>query len=311
MCGIIGIFGNKESAKLAVLGLFAEQHRGQESCGLGVTNGKKLRVRKKMGLVKEVFSTQKINELRGNIAIGHVRYPTRGSSNVYNSQPQIVSTFAGPSYILASNGDLVNYDEKRRELEENGVSFSSSNDGELLLKFLIFQIEKRNKTIIEAIKTLMKEIKGAFSTIFTNGDEMYCFRDPHAFRPMIYGKLNDGTFAVASESCALDILKPKWQKEMKPAEILIVSKDDVKSIQNNPQDFRDVDSEKHCIFEHIYFSRPDSFIFGENVYQVRENIGKMLAIDDKVSADVIVPVPDSANFIALGYAKQKKIPFEM
>ncbi|MBT3169536.1 MAG: amidophosphoribosyltransferase [Candidatus Cloacimonetes bacterium] len=311
MCGIIGIFGNKEAPKLAVLGLFAEQHRGQESCGLAVTDGKNVRIRKKMGLVKQVFYPEKMKQFKGEIAIGHVRYPTRGSSDVYNSQPHLVETFAGSSYILASNGDLINYDEKRQELEECGVYFNSSNDGELLLKFLVFQIEKKNKTIIEAIKILMKEIKGAFSTTFTNGREMYCFRDPHAFRPMIYCELTDGAFAVASESCALDILKPKWQKEVKPAEILVVSKNGITSIQNNPKDFRDVNSEKHCIFEHIYFSRPDSFIFDENVYQVREKIGAMLAIDDEVSLDVVVPVPDSANFIALGYAKQKKIPFEM
>ena len=310
MCGIIGVFNNKRSAELATLGLFAEQHRGQESCGMAVNSGTTIKLRKKMGLVKEVFNPHKLDFLKGHIAIGHVRYPTRGASSIYNSQPHIVETLSGPSYALTSNGDIVNYAELRKELEEKGVYFASSNDGELLLKYIVYHVEKENYSIIDAIKLLMKNVKGAYSIILATKTEMYTFRDPFGFRPLSYGKTKEGTFVAASESCALDILYMDWIKEVDPAEILICSNNDIKSIHQNPNDFRETKTNRHCIFEHIYFSRPDSFIFGENVYKVREKIGSQLAKTDDLKPDAVVPVPDSSNFIALGYAKQKGVPFE-
>lgn len=311
MCGIIGIFGNENAANLATLGLFAEQHRGQESCGMAVNNGKTIRLRKKMGLVKDVFTADKIKFLDGSIAIGHVRYPTRGASSVYNSQPHIVETLSGPSYALSSNGDLINYKEIRTWLEEKGVYFASKNDGELILKYIVYHVERESYSIPDAIKHLMKNVKGAFSTILATKTEMYLFRDAYGFRPMSYGKTKDGAVVVASESCALDILYMDWIKEVKPAEIIVVDNNGVKNIVNEPNEFRVTETCKHCIFEHIYFSRPDSVIFKENVFEVRENIGALLAKNDDVVPDVVVPVPDSANFIALGYAKQKKKPYEM
>ncbi|MBC8416694.1 MAG: amidophosphoribosyltransferase [Candidatus Cloacimonetes bacterium] len=310
MCGIIGVFNNKRSAELATLGLFAEQHRGQESCGMAVNSGTTIKLRKKMGLVKEVFNPHKLDFLKGHIAIGHVRYPTRGASSIYNSQPHIVETLSGPSYALTSNGDIVNYAELRKELEEKGVYFASSNDGELLIKYIVYHVEKENYSITDAIKQLMKNVKGAYSSILATKTEMYTFRDPYGFRPLSYGKTKEGTFVVASESCALDILYMDWIKEVEPAEILICCNNDIKSIHQNPNDFRETKTNRHCIFEHIYFSRPDSFIFGENVYKVREKIGSQLAKADDLKPDAVVPVPDSSNFIALGYAKQKGVPFE-
>ncbi len=311
MCGIIGIFNNERAVELATLGLFAEQHRGQESCGMAVNNGVTIKLRKKMGLVKDVFTPEKIKNLKGNIAIGHVRYPTRGTSSVYNSQPHIVETLSGPSYALVSNGDIINYKELRQELENNGVYFASSNDGELLLKFIVYNVEKEGLDIIDAIKKLMVNVKGAFSTILSTKKEMYIFRDPHGIRPINYGKTKEGTLVVASESCALDILYMDWQKEVEPAEIIVVNKNGYDPIKNDPREYRDSTTNKHCIFEHIYFSRPDSFIFGENVYKVRQRIGALLAESDEIEPDMVVPVPDSSNFIALGYAKQKNVPFEM
>jgi amidophosphoribosyltransferase len=316
MCGIIGIFNNENSANLATLGLFAEQHRGQESCGMAVTDGTAFRLRKKMGLVKDVFTPEKIANLPGHIAVGHVRYPTCGSSDTYNSQPHVVETLAGPSYSLASNGDIVNYKEIRVDLEKKGVWFSSYNDGELILKYIVYAIERENVSVIDAIKSLMRNVKGAFSTVLATKNSMYLFRDPYGLRPMTYGQMSDGTVLVGSETIALDILRPDWQKEVKPAEIIEVTIKNGKSIMeiisNNPNEFRSGETNKHCIFELIYFSRPDSFNFGQNVYKVREKIGAILAnADTNINPDCVIPVPDSANFIASGYAKQKNIPYEM
>ncbi|MCF7793270.1 MAG: amidophosphoribosyltransferase [Candidatus Cloacimonetes bacterium] len=311
MCGIIGIYNSKNAAELATLGLFAEQHRGQESCGMAVNDGTTIRLRKKMGLVKDVFTSDKLQHLPGEIAIGHVRYPTRGASSVYNSQPHVVETLSGPSYALASNGDIINYKEIRKFLEDNGVYFASSNDGELLLKYIVYHVEKEDRTIIEAIKLLMKYVKGAFSTVLATKTEMFLFRDPYGLRPITYGKTKEDAVAVASESCALDILYMDWVKEVQPAEIIRINKDGIETFPNDPNKFRATDTNKHCIFEHIYFSRPDSINYGENVFEVREKIGAKLAEADEITPDTVVPVPDSSNFIALGYAKQKNVPFEM
>ncbi len=312
MCGIIGVFGHPKAAELATLGLFAEQHRGQESCGIAVSNGKGFTLRKKMGLVKFVFSAEALAKLEGNIAIGHVRYPTRGTSTEDNSQPHVVETLAGPVYALASNGDIVNYDEMREILESKGVHFKSGNDGELLLKFIAYKIEIEKMSWLDAIRALMREFKGAYSTVFSFGEEMVIFRDPYAFRPMVYGQTEDGAFVVASESCALDIVKPVWKKEMKPAGIIHIDKSGYREIENDPAEYRMIQASQHCIFEHIYFSRPDSYQFGENVYEVRERIGALLAQGDKdIEADVVIPVPDSANSMALGYAKESGVRYEM
>ncbi len=312
MCGILGVYGHERAAEMVTLGLFAEQHRGQESCGLAVSNGKGFKLRKKMGLVKFVFNADVLDKYPGHIAIGHVRYPTRGTSTENNSQPHVVETLSGPIYALASNGDIVNYDEMRKMLEQKGVHFVSGNDGELLLKYLSYKMEIEKLVWLDAIRSLMREFKGAYSTVFSFRDEMVVFRDPYAFRPMVYGQTQDGAFIVASESCALDILKPVWKKEMKPAGIIHIDQNGINEIENDPADYRKTDDNRHCIFEHIYFSRPDSFQFGENVYEVRERIGAMLARGDRdLHPDAVIPVPDSANSMALGYAKESGVRYEM
>ncbi len=309
MCGIFGVFDHMNAAVLAAKGLFAEQHRGQESCGMAVSDGKTIRMVKKMGLVKDVFTPEQVEQLPGNIAVGHVRYPTRGSSTADNSQPHVVDLLSGPTYALASNGDIVNYFDIKRQLEQKGVWFKSSNDGELILKYIIYKVEKEGFEIVKAIESFMKEVKGAFSTVLITREEMYMFRDPYGFRPMSWGKLEDNAVAVASESCALDILNATYVQEVKPAEIIVVSEKGIKHIELDALKFRNTEKPKHCIFEHIYFSRPDSYEFEEDVYKVREKIGAELAKSDEgFTPDLIVPVPDSSNFIAHGYANYKKIP---
>jgi len=311
MCGIVGIYNHNKAAEMTALALFAEQHRGQESCGMAVTDGQTFRLRKKMGLVKDVFKPEKIAKLPGKIAIGHVRYPTRGTSTEYNSQPHVVETLAGPCYALASNGDLINYDAIKKMLQNKGVFFNSYNDGELILKHIAYMVEKEGLKIADAISSMMHTIKGAYSTVLATKNELYMFRDPYAIRPMVFGTAEDGTVAVASESCALDILGIKKYRELEAAEIIIVNEDGIESIKNNPDSFRTLKTDKHCIFEHIYFSRPDSFNFGSSVFSIREKIGAALADMDTDTFDAVIPVPDSSNFIALGYAKRRKIPFEM
>jgi amidophosphoribosyltransferase len=311
MCGIVGIYSKSrdDAAQLASLGMFAVQHRGQESCGIAVSNRKVIRLRKRMGLVKEVFSHEELDKLPGNIAIGHVRYPTKGTSTEFNSQPHVVETLAGPCYTLVSNGDVVNYHEIKSQLEAKGVYFNSSNDGELLLKYIIYKVEKENHSIVDAIKSLMKEIKGAYSTVLATRYEMYMFRDPYGFRPMSLGITADDTYVAASETCALDIIDADFISWIKPAEIVVANEKGLKHIDNDPMLYRVTDHPKHCIFELIYFSRPDSYQFLEDVFSVREKIGAKLAdIDHDFTPDLVVPVPDSSNFIAFGYANKKQIP---
>lgn len=311
MCGIIGVFNHEKAADLAALGMFAEQHRGQESCGMAVSDGKVFTLRKKMGLVKQVFTPEILETLKGKIAIGHVRYPTKGSATAYNSQPHTVDSLYGATYALASNGDVVNYFEVKEELEKKGVYFKSQNDGELILKYIIYQIQNENMAIVDAIKAMMKRIKGAFSTVLATPDKMYMIRDPYAIRPMVWGKMQDGTVVVASESCALDILGVENRMEVPPAGIIQVSERGIKMFDNDPNEYRHFQEDKHCIFELVYFSRPDSFHFNENVYEVRKKIGAELAKKDDFVPDVVVPVPDSSNFMAVGYANEKKCQFSM
>lgn len=309
MCGIIGVCNREKAAEMAMLGLFAEQHRGQESCGMAVSNGRTIKLRKKMGLVKQVFTPEVLTQFPGSIAIGHVRYPTCGAATEYNSQPHTVETLAGPSFALASNGDIVNYRQIRQDLEDKGVYFASENDGELLLKYIVYQVEKEGRSVPEGIKLLMENVKGAYSTVLATRDRLFMFRDPNAIRPMVWGRRADGAVVAASESCALDIIGIREAKEVGAGEIIVVTQDGLEIIPAEREKREKHFS--HCVFEHIYFSRPDSFHFGENVYQVREALGVLLAQDDDCHADMVVPVPDSANFIALGYARARGIPFEI
>ncbi len=311
MCGIMGVFGNPKAAGMAALGMFAEQHRGQESCGMAVCDDKVLHLHKSMGLVKEVFTPEVLASLPGNIAIGHVRYPTKGSATSFNSQPHLVETLFGPSYALASNGDLVNYASVRATLEAENVYFKSDNDGELLVKFIAWRIAQGDEPA-DAIRALMRSIRGAYSCVFITKSELYLFRDPLSMRPMVWGKTADGAVVVASESCALDILQVNERREVPPAGIIRVNQAGITILENDPNLYRNSRHNSYCVFEHIYFSRPDSFHFGENVFAVREKIGALLAKEDEgLQADCVMPVPDSSNFMAVGYAAASGIPLSL
>ena len=312
MCGVAGYFSRSgmDVAEQVMLALYSEQHRGQESCGIAVSNGHTISSHKSMGYVKEVFTPGVLKSMPGHIGIGHVRYPTRGSSVVGNAQPHLIETLGGPIYAIVSNGDIVNYDEMATYLRSKGVYLSSTNDGELIGRFIVYQHERQGLTIPQAIRLAMKKIKGAYSALFLTPRSLYIFRDEHGFRPLFVADVGDDV-AVASETCALDILRPHEMREVLPGEIIQVTRE--KMINSPPplDMFGETQTPHlyHCIFELIYFARPDSFEFSEYVYDVRQKIGARLAEKDDFRADVVIPVPDSANFIALGYAQAKNIPF--
>ncbi|RMG68662.1 MAG: amidophosphoribosyltransferase [Calditrichaeota bacterium] len=314
MCGVAGYVSRSErqAARQVMEALYAEQHRGQESCGIAASDGQWLRLHKAMGYVREVFPNEILETMPGFAALGHVRYPTRGSSSLLNAQPYLIETLRGPIYAIASNGDVVNYDEVAMDLRQKGVHFTSSNDGELLGRFIVYQHEVHGLEIPAAIALLMRRIRGAYSALFLTSQYLYVFRDRHGFRPLLIGQVGDDV-AVASESCALDILRAEAVREVEPGEILAISRHGMHSTRTQSSLLTDLDEEPvpthHCIFELIYFARPDSYQFGEYVYEVRQRIGAKLASYDEEPVDVVVPVPDSANFIALGYAAARGVPF--
>ncbi len=307
MCGIFGYIGDEPAAEITALGLFMLQHRGQEACGIAVSDGRKLKLIKELGYVKEVFYQERIEELDGFAAIGHVRYPTRGNPTVENAQPHLITTLRGPLYALASNGDVVNYRSLREAYEKKGVFFDSENDGELLGRMLVYKIEEEEKDPVQAIFELMEEVKGAYSALFLTPTRIYAFRDPWGFRPMVFGKTEAG-YAVASESVAMDIIRARDWREVEPAELLIISKEGVEGIKFNEEELRGGKNRAHCSFEIIYFARPDSYQYRQFVHDKRILLGEKLAAKDAVEADAVVPVPDSSNFMALGYSRKRGIP---
>ena len=312
MCGIIGIYQkdkkNANAAKLASYALFAEQHRGQESSGIAVYDGNKISILKEMGLVKEVFSEKKLKEMDGKLAIGHVRYPTKGKSDLKNAQPYLLNTLSGPNFAFVTNGNIFNYTKIRNQLDNEDVYFESENDGELILKYLAFLHIKKELTIIESIKKLMKNIQGSYSAILLMKDKIFAFRDPFGNRPFIIGKRDD-TYIFASETCCLNIIKAEIVREVKPAEIITVDEKGFHSISQNPNIYRTTNHNAHCIFEFIYFSRPDSIVYDHKVYDFREKLGQKLAENENNIPDIVIPIPDSSNFIALGYAKSLGVDF--
>jgi amidophosphoribosyltransferase len=310
MCGVAGYFSRSEAnvAGQVMLGLYSEQHRGQESCGIAVSDGRIIRLHKSMGYVKEVFPPEVLQNLPGYIAIGQVRYSTRGSSVIRNAQPYVIETLGGPIYAVVSNGDIVNYEEIAEWLQSRGVHLSSNNDGELLGRFLVYHHEREGLTIPDAIRLLMKRVRGAYSAIFMTPHCLYTFRDEFGFRPLLLGEI-DGDVAIGSETCALDILRPQQIREVRPGEIIQITQEKIVSSPKPDVLFHDEPREfRHCVFELIYFARPDSSQFNEYVYTVRNRIGEKLASYDDFNAEVVMPVPDSANFIAMGYANAKKVP---
>jgi len=302
-CGVFGIYGHPEAANLTYLGLYALQHRGQESCGIVSSDGEGLHAHKRMGLVADVFGNQKLFEkLPGKAAIGHVRYSTAGASVEKNVQPIMVDYSRG-SIAVAHNGNLVNANLLKAELEAYGSIFQTTMDTEIIIHLLAIS---RTDSLIERIADSLKRVKGAYCLLFLTESRMIAVRDPNGFRPLCLGKLGD-SWVVASESCALDLIEARFLREVEPGEMLVFTKDGqmqslfpFKKIKATP-----------CIFEFVYFARPDSNIFGENVYQVRKELGRQLAREYQVDADVVIAVPDSGVPAAMGYAEQAGIPFEL
>ncbi|MEA3428731.1 MAG: amidophosphoribosyltransferase [Thermodesulfobacteriota bacterium] len=301
-CGLFGIYGHTEAAKLTCFGLYALQHRGQESASIATVYDKNITVHKGKGLVPDVFEMTHLEHLKGESAIGHVRYSTTGSSILSNAQPFVIH-HRKKSYAVAHNGNLVNAYSLKNELEETGSIFQTTMDSEIFLHLFVRNLKFG---LEQALLNTVSRLKGAFSFILlTSRGEVVGIKDPNGFRPLCLGELN-GHYILASETCALDLVDAKFVRELDPGEILIISKDGIKSIKSA------IDTKRtFCIFEFIYFARPDSTIFGYNVYQMRKAHGRRLAEEAPVNADLVMPFPDSGTYAALGYSEASGIPFEM
>jgi amidophosphoribosyltransferase len=303
-CGVCGIFGRDDAAKLTYFGLYALQHRGQESAGIVASDGNRISQHKGMGLVPEVFSEENLQGLKGHLAIGHVRYSTTGSSNITNAQP-FTATHQGSTISVAHNGNLVNIRTLRDELEKKGSIFQSTMDSEVVVHLLARHAALGlGKAILETVKT----IEGAYSMLLMTEDKLIAVRDPGGFRPLCLGKLtnNNGSYVVASETCALDLIEAQYIRDIDPGEILIIDDTGLRSL------YLDSGQRKsYCIFEQVYFARPDSEVFGVNVYQSRKRMGDILAKECRVDADFVMPFPDSGNYAAIGYSQASGLPIEM
>ena len=301
-CGIFGIYDHPEAAALTYFGLYALQHRGQESAGIAVAKDMQIVEHKGMGLVSDVFDMDQLGQLDGGSAVGHVRYSTTGSSILTNAQPFRVR-HRKKSYAVAHNGNITNAHILKNELEEAGSIFQSTMDSEIFLHLFVKNLQFGFE---EALVKTMSRLEGAFSFIMlTSKGEVIGMKDPHGFRPLCLGKLN-GNYVLASETCAFDLVEAEFIREIEPGEIVIIGEDGVKSIQTPAAPNR-----AFCIFEFIYFARPDSTIYGQNVYQTRKAHGRRLAREAPVNADLVMPFPDSGTYAALGYHEESDIPFEM
>ena len=300
-CGVVGVYGHSDAANLAYLGLYALQHRGQESAGIAASNDGKMHLEVGMGLVADVFSDVRLKKLSGNIAIGHNRYSTTGVSRIKNAQPCLIE-YAGGTMAMGHNGNLVNAGEIRKELGAAGAIFQSTNDSEVIVHLMA---QSRRNSFVDRAVAALSQVKGAYSIVLMSENELIAARDPHGFRPLCLGKL-DGSYIVASESCVMDLVEAEFIREIEPGELILINQFGVKSFRP----FQ-IAPTKQCVFEHIYFSRPDSYLFGHSVYTVRKLMGKALAIEQPVEADVVVPVPDSGVISAMGYSEEANIPFQM
>ncbi len=301
-CGVFGIYDHPEAAKLCYFGLYALQHRGQESAGIAVADDNDIAAHKGMGLIPDVFEMDHLETLQGGSAIGHVRYSTTGSSIISNAQPFVVR-HRNKSYAVAHNGNLVNALQLKNELEESGSIFQTTMDSEI---FLHLFVKNMKHGFENALVQTVSKLKGAFSFVaLTSKGEIIGIKDPNGFRPLCLGKLNEH-YVLASETCALDLVQAEFVREIDPGEIVIISKDGIKSIKvpGTPK-------QSFCIFEFIYFARPDSVILGQNVYLMRKAHGRCLAKEAPVDADLVMPFPDSGTYAALGYSEESGIPFEM
>jgi len=300
-CGVVAVYGHPEAANLAYLGLHALQHRGQESAGIATIDNGRLHVHRAMGLVQEIFTPAAIATLPGAIAIGHVRYSTAGGSHIRNAQPFAVE-HGGAPLACAHNGNLTNTDALRAELDAAGAIFQTSSDTEI---FLHLVARAPRGPVEERVATALRKTKGAFSAVFLVGDALVAVRDPHGFRPLSLGILNRA-YVVASEPTAFDLITAEFVRDIDPGEMLVVDGSGVRSFRPfEPAPAR------FCVFEHVYFARPDSVLGGRAVYDTRKRLGAVLARVQPVEADVVIPVPDSGVASAIGYAEAAKLPFEM
>jgi len=303
MCGVFGIANHPEAANLSYLGLHALQHRGQESAGVVTSEAGMLHAVRKMGLVADVFSKDQIRSLRGSVAIGHVRYSTAGGSLPKNIQP-LTAEYLHGAVALAHNGNLVNAELLRGELEAKGAIFSSNSDTEVILQLMARCPEP---TLTGRLSWALAQVQGAYSLVMTSEDRLIAARDPHGFRPLILGRLRSSprAYVVASETCAFDLIEAERIRDLDPGEILTIHGDELVSQHLPPAPRR------FCVFEHVYFARPDSLLDGQGVYELRLRMGAKLAAEAPVEADMVIPVPDSGVVAALGYSRASGIPFEM
>jgi amidophosphoribosyltransferase len=305
-CGIFGVFGHPEAANLTYLGLYALQHRGQESAGIVASDGTDLNLHRAMGEVEEIFQPRVLAKLKGSSAIGHTRYSTAGDKALLNAQPIMVDCGKG-KLALAHNGNLTNALEHRRRLEHRGSIFQTNSDTEVIVH-LIARSQARNTSA--ALGDALNQVEGAYSLLVLTPDELYAVRDPRGFRPLALGKIAtaDGSeaWAVASETCAFDLMNAEYVRDIEPGEMLRISRSGIESIRFSPSK-----PHQYCIFEHVYFSRPDSTVFGRSVNESREMLGRLLAREHPVEADMIVPIPDSGVPAAIGFSLESKIPFRM
>jgi len=303
-CGVFGIYGHAEAANLTYLGLHALQHRGQESAGIVTTDGEQLHLHRAMGLVQDAFSEQQLAQLPGRVAIGHVRYSTAGGSHIKNAQPFAVD-YAKGSLAVCHNGNLTNADALREELEQRGSIFQSSADTEVLVHLVAISQEV---SIEDRISNALSRVQGAYSLLFLTEDTMVAVRDPMGIRPLCLGILpgNKEAHVVASEPTSFDLIGAEYVRDIEPGEMLVIDAAGLRSTK-----LKDAQSPHFCVFEYVYFARPDSHFNGRSVYEVRKNLGEALAREHPVEADVVIPVPDSGVPAAVGYAAAKKIPFEM
>jgi amidophosphoribosyltransferase len=303
-CGVVAIHGHPEAARQAYLGLYALQHRGQESAGIATADGQRLANIKGMGLVSEIFTDDVLDRLPGSMAIGHTRYSTTGDSALLNAQPIRVDSTKG-LIAIAHNGNLVNLGNARARLEREGAYFQTTSDSEIIVQLIA---HSHAGTLVDAIADSLRQVEGAFSIVMMTRDRIFAARDPRGFRPLSIGRIrnSDGpdTIVIASESCAFDLLRAEFERDVLPGELVMVTEDGVTS-----RHYASGVPQSSCIFEHVYFARPDSKIYGRWVQTSREQMGRQLAREAAVPADIVVPVPDSGVTAALGFADEARLPF--
>lgn len=300
-CGVFGIYGREEASSLTYLGLYALQHRGQESAGIATVHDGSVLLRRAMGYVGDAFNDQMLAELKGSASIGHVRYSTFGDSRIVNAQPILIDCAHG-QIALCHNGNLVNAGELRERLVREGSIFQTNSDTEVVLHLYA---KSNAETAEDAIVESVSQVSGAFSLVLLTPKNLIAVRDPHGFRPLALGRIGDA-YVVCSETCAMDLIGAEYVRDVEPGEVLVIGEHGLRSYKPFPKT-----PLAHCVFEHVYFARPDSYVFGQSVNEVRTSLGRLLSKESAVEADVVVPIPDSGLCAALGYAESSGIPLKL